>query len=237
MKKIILLFVVFLCAVGTFAQNNSLNNQVERAVATAANLSAVKASVTFSWEKPVRISDVMCRRPRCEDVVIRWDHATTTCTGTFSDENKVYFVANCLEPSSFELEHLKEVKVTLSNGVEVFGGKNTVGRYNDIAWINISPNATRGLAGLAVYHTRKGSSLQDAHGSSMTQKLKQYFQSKHIPARSRSCRIGYVPHTSKMSVGDPVVIDGKLMALVKNVPTSYEGFFGGVSENSLAVIH
>lgn len=237
MKKTILLFAVSLCATYLFAQPDSLNTQLERNVYTATQEASSKASIRFKWEKAVRISDVMTRRPRGADVVVRWDHATTTCSGVVSTENRVYFVADCLEPGSFDFEHLKEVQVSFANGQQVVGGKNTIGRYNDVAWVLAPYASLQGVQKLTVLHTPKGQSLQDAYGEAMTRKLKSFFRSKSIPARSHSCRIGYTPHTPKVAVGDPVIIDGKLMALMRYVPSGYQGFWGGVSENSLAVIH
>ena len=206
MKKIIVLSLLSFCAGTLFAQNDSLNYQLTRAAAAATQEQDAKVTLHFKWEKPVRSSDVMFRTPRGEDVILRWDHAKTTCTGVVSNENRIYFVADCLEPSSFELEHLKEVQVTLPNGVLVSGGKTNIGRYNDTAWLLVTQTALEGAPALSVRHTPKGKSLQDAYGASMANKLKSWFRSKHIPARSHSCRIGYQPSTPQVEVGDPVII-------------------------------
>ncbi len=237
MKKIILLCLMGLSAATLPAGAQSFTDQLQRNVYAAAQDATSKVQVHFKWKKPVYMSDVMFRRPRTKDMIIRWDQKTTTCAGIVSAENRVYFVADCLEPGSFEFEHLKEVQVTFANGEKVVGGKNTIGRHDEVAWMLAPYASLQGVHKLTVLRTPKGQSLQDAYGETMTRKLKSFFRSKNIPARSHRCRIGYSPRSAKLAVGDPVIIDGKLVALVKYIPSSYQGLLGGVSENSLAVIH
>ena len=236
MKKIILFFTISLCNSALFAQANALNTQVQRQVYAAAQEATSRASIQFTWEKAVRISDVMMRRPRGADVVIQRDRATTTCSGVVSKENRVYFVSDCLAPGSFALEHLQKVQITFANGKQVVGGKNTVEKYKDVAWVTVHPGVLHGLPQLSVRHTPRGKSLQDVFGEAMTHKLKAFFQAHLIPAHFRY-RIGRINHPSKAKVGDPVIIDGHLVALMKHIPLIYQDFLGGVSENSLAVIH
>jgi len=219
------------------AAAQSFTDQLQRNVYAAAQDATSKVQVRFKWEKPVYMKDLMFRRPRTKDRVIRWDQKTTTCSGVVSSENRVYFVADCLEPGSFDLAHLKSVQIAFANGVEVTGGKEAIARSKDVAWVAVSQEALAGVHKLTVRHTPQGRSLQDTYGASMTQKLKSFFQANHIPARGHRCRIGYLPRMVKVTAGDPVIIDGKLMALVKYVPTRYQDLFGGVSEHFLAIIH
>ena len=237
MKKFILLTCSLLVS-GLISQASSVETHVQRSAYAAQQAASSKVSLRFMWSKPVHISDVINRRPRGKDVVVRVDQATATCMGTVSNEGRVYFVADCLEQDGFEFEHLQKVLVTLSNGVQVEGRQNNIEipQDSDVAWILITKATLRGLMPLSVRHTPQGKSLQEAYGEAITQKLKDFFHSKRIAANHRSCRIGGHVSSPKVSVGDPVIIDGKLVALMKSIPHSYRGIWGGVSESSLAII-
>ncbi len=234
-------FILFTCSLlvsGLCAQASSVETYVRRSAYAAQQAASSKVTLRFMWSKPVRISDVMNRRPRGEDVVVRVDQATTTCTGTVSNEGRIYFVADCLAHDSFEFEHLKKVQATLSNGVQLEGGQNNIEtpQDSDVAWVLVTKATLQGVTPVSVRHTPQGKSLQEAYGEAMTQKLKDFFHSKRVPASRRSCRIGGHSSSPKVSVGDPVIIDGKLVALIKSIPHSYRGIWGGVSEGSLAII-
>ena len=67
--------------------------------------------------------------------------------------------------------------------------------------------------------------------------LLSFFHSKGVPSHRRS-RIGGFSHHPTVKVGEPVLYQGKVIALVKQIPFTFRrGIFGGISESPFAIIH
>ncbi len=235
MKQVFLLAAILLA---TPLVASPLDPQVDRAVSSAAHQANAQATLQLKFEKAVRMQDVMSRPSRGENVVLRWDHTTITCTGVITRENRIYFLAECLTPGDFEPQDMKELKVTLANGRKFSVNPQSMHQVQEVAWLPVPSDVSAGVAALPVLRTPQGQTLQEAFGKGMTAKLEHFYHANNIPARSHTCRIGYISRKkSSLKAGNPVIIDGKLTAFVKYVPSSYSGLFGGVSERSLALIY
>ena len=112
MKKLAVLIVLsvpVLCAATT------LSETLNRVLTAAQAKMTVHVKVTLA--KPVYMSDVMFRRPRGTNVVIRTDHKEQTCTGRLSaQETHVYVPLSCVQDGKYKAE---EISLTFSNGRHV----------------------------------------------------------------------------------------------------------------------
>ena len=112
MKKLVCLLVV-LSPLFVHAQNNTLNQAVDRAV--TAQTSFVKVWVKLA--KPVYMSEVMFRRPRCKDTVIRIDYKELECTGRLSaQKTHVWVPASCVKDGKY---NASRIKMTFADGSSI----------------------------------------------------------------------------------------------------------------------
>lgn len=236
--KTLLVAALLSLSMATFAQTSRLSNNVERSVsvaqAQAQQIQEAAVSVTATFQKPVKMSDVMCRRPRCKDRVISYETKTNTCRGTLAKGGvRVYTTADCMQQKDFALS---TVKLKFANGRTASGGQGAVTFSGDIAYIAVQANVTRGLNGLDFAFIPKGKSLIDMFGEEMEHFLLTFFHEKGVPARRR-VRVGRVSTHPTVKIGDPVLYNGKVIALVKKIPYIFRrGPFGGVSESPFAII-
>lgn len=236
--KLLLGALLISMPLATFAQ---LSTRVERAVNTAQvqaqQLQGAAVTVTATLKKPVKMSDVMMRRPRCKDQIISYETKTNTCRGTLEQGGRrVYLTADCISKKDYTLF---SVKLQFANGKVAVGNKNSVAVKEDIAYVAVKEDVTRGLHGLAFSKIPQGQSLQKTFGAQIEDFLLSFFRQQGVPSRGR-CRIGggALCHAKKtVKVGDPVVYQGKVIALVRQIPSFFRrGLFGGVSESPLAII-
>ena len=132
---------------------------------------------------------------------------------------------------------ISSVKLKFSNGKLAAGTGRAVFIKEDVAYIAVKEDVTRGLHGLAFSKIPQGQSLQKTFGAQIEDFLLSFFHQKGVPSRGR-CRIGgSSSHGTTVKVGEPVIYQGKVIALVRQIPTVFRrGIFGGVSENPLAII-
>ena len=117
MKKISILLAVSLLTPGLFAQKVPLSKQIERAVAQAVAGRDTYVSVQVKLAKPVYMSDVMFRRPRCKDMVIRVDYKQKSCTGQLSARQEYVSVpSSCVEDGKYRAA---KVIVAFADGQKV----------------------------------------------------------------------------------------------------------------------
>ena len=118
MKKLVIA-LLFTAPAWCVAQN--LNGQLERMTARALVQSVVAVEVKLA--KPIHMSDVMFRRPRGKDVVIRVDYKQARCTGYLSAQNTyVYVPVSCVEDEGYKASHLS---LTFADGNKIQrSGKN-----------------------------------------------------------------------------------------------------------------
>lgn len=242
MKKTyyIKVFVSLLLAtvpLGTFAQRAAFTPALDRAAAQAKQLSDSTVQVMLDWHKEVKMSDVMFRRPRVKDSVISVKRKQTYCKGTLlQDGEHVLIPAVCAHKNKY---HLDQVTLKFANGYVAQGSAQVLRTKEDIAVITVNAQATQGLRGLPVAAIPSGQTLQETFGESMKDWLLQFFHRKGIPSRSRRCgRHRYRTRSNpSLQVGDPVIYNGKLVALVQKIPHVYrDNVFGGVTEKYLALV-
>lgn len=112
MKKLLSILVVTFPLL-SYAQNSALNQAVDRAVST--QTSFVKVWVKLA--KPVYMSEVMFRRPRCKDTVIRVDYKEQKCTGRLSaQKTHVWVPASCVKDGKY---NAAQVKMTFADGSSI----------------------------------------------------------------------------------------------------------------------
>ncbi len=233
-----LLLTVMLVSVyaPAFTQDAHISANLQRAAAAAQNQWESSALVTAVFQKPVKMSDVMCRPTRgCKDQVISYEKKTNTCRGTLAQSGKrVYMTADCVTASGYTLS---SISLQFANGKVAKGTEKAVVVAEDTAYALVKEDVTRGLRGLAFASIPKGQSLQETFGEKMTRFLVDFFRQKGVSSR-RMCRIGGSMSKGKarLRVGEPVIYQGKVVALVKDVPSRFPRLFGKVSENALAVI-
>ena len=219
-----------------FAQNSRLETNLQRAVATIQNQREASVLVTAVLHKPVKMADVMCRPTRgCKNQVISYEQKTNTCRGTLSQSGKrVYMTADCVAADDYTLS---SISLKFANGKVAKGTRNAVVVQEDAAYALVKENVTRGLRGLAFEAIPQGQSLQETFGEKMTHFLANFFRQKGVSSR-RMCRIGgsFGREDITLRVGDPVIYQGKVVALVKEVPSRLLRHSDKVSEHALAVI-
>lgn len=117
MKKISILLAVSLLTPGLFAQKVPLSKQIERAVAQAVAGRDMYVSVQVKLAKPVYMSDLMVRRPRCKDMVVSVDYKQKSCTGWLSaGQDYVSVPTSCVQDGKYRAS---KITVSLANGRQI----------------------------------------------------------------------------------------------------------------------
>ena len=112
MKKLAALVVLSIPMWGIAA---TFSEKLDRTLANALAKITVQVKVTLA--KPVYMSDVMFRRPRGANVVIRTDYKEQTCTGRLSaQETHVYVPLSCVQDGKYKAE---EISLTFADGRRV----------------------------------------------------------------------------------------------------------------------
>ena len=234
--KLLLAVLLVSPSATVFAQSSRLETTLKRAVATIQNQREASVLVTAVLHKPVKMADVMCRPTRgCKNQVIAYEQKTNTCRGILSQSgNRVYMTANCVAADDYTLS---SISLKFANGKVAKGTQNAVVVQEDAAYALVKENVTRGLRGLAFEAIPQGQSLQETFGEKMTHFLANFFRQKGVSSR-RMCRIGgsFGREDITLRVGDPVIYQGKVVALVKEVPSRLLRHSDKVSEHALAVI-
>lgn len=233
MKKIVFSVLCLLLGVSAFAQSEvTLKRNITRAV----NENNSEVALTVKWKKAVRMRDVMSRPPRMGangNMVIRYDTKTTSCNGILTNTGYVATPAVCVQDDDFTLA---EITLQFANGQRGTGHGQSFSVKEDVAYIRVRAELTRGLTGVPLAKIPTGQSLHETFGSQMTSFLVNFFNKRGIHARF--CRIGHSSVKPDLHVGDAVILDGKLVALVKEVPSVYRAnIFGKAPEFPLAIIY
>ena len=117
MKKISILLAVSLFTPGLFAQKMPFSVSIERAVAQAVANQDASVSVQVKLAKPVYMSDVMFRRPRCKNMVIDMDYKQKSCMGRLSARKDYVSVpTSCVKDGKY---HAFRVTLSFTNGKKV----------------------------------------------------------------------------------------------------------------------
>ena len=131
MKKLLFTLAVLLNISPLAAQ--TLDQQVTRAVSKAISHQPVHVDVQIKLAKPIYMSDYMWRRPRCKDVIIRWEQKENSCTGTLrTDLQRVYIPATCAQEEKYRIS---QVEITFANGRKLQTSGKAVRILKDKAFI------------------------------------------------------------------------------------------------------
>lgn len=235
-KKYIFAAGIIYCMLGSMAQAQPSSSQtLTRRLHQEIRAQQAKVQLMLTWEKEIRMRDLMSRPPRmgAGNPVISVENKNTVCQGVLLEGNRrVVFPAVCFENDDFLI---KKMQISLRNGRRISVAAEQFYTKGDMGYIPLDAQAAQGLQGAAVRVLRRGESLQSSFGSSMTQALHQFFTSHGIAFKTRVCHLGGNGCRRSLQVGEPVFFEGKLVALVKEVPHRYGTVWGTVSEEALAV--
>lgn len=218
-------------------QKEDLGPAVRRSVAKAEKTSrqnkTAAVSLNFEWEKKIYLFDmVRRRRPGVQNTLVNVEKKSTQCKGVLlAGVNRVATPASCAKgKKGFEL---KRVNLSFANGKKGVSAANSVSVDGEIAQIAVSSALTQGLEGARAAAVPQGQSLKETFGDGVSHELALFFASRGVVS-ARANRLSGMKRTLK--VGDPFFYQGKLVALVSDVPARLPvSLFGGVSEDSLAV--
>lgn len=219
------------------APQKDLGPAVRRSVAKAEKTSrrakAAAVSLNFDWEKKVYLFDMVHRRrPGVKNVLVNVEKKSTQCQGVLlAGTNRVVTPVSCAKgKKGFEL---KRVNLAFANGQKGTGTAGAVSVNGDFAFVAVSSALTRGIEGAQVAAVPEGQSLKETFGDGVSRELALFFINRGVVS-ARANRLSGAKKTLK--VGDPFFYQGKLVALVSDVPSRLPvSLFGGVSEDSLAV--
>ncbi len=230
------LSAAFACLGTAALAQQAFEPSLARAVAQAQLLREAAVEVSATLAKPVKMSDVMFRRPRGADMVIRTDYKTTSCKGTLDQSlTRVYVPTVCVAQEGYTLAKLTLV---FANGIRAQGTQNTVQTLGEVSFVRTSVQSTKGLHGLVFEAVPNGQSLQRTFGEQMGEYLLSFFRRRGVSAHRTRLRIGAVVRGAPtLQVGEPFLYNGKVVALVQEIPATLKrGFWGDVPEDALAII-
>lgn len=237
--KIILPVLLLSVSGVSWAAGPDLKTNVERAVVQVVlGQEAARYAVTVSldWKKEVTMGDLMLRAPRRparKDQVIQVKQKNTVCRGILANQGtRVLMPAVCLREGKYQLDKLTFI---FQNGRSYSQSAQHVAVKEEVAWADVPAELTAGIPSATVSAVPQGQSLQDFYGAGMTSHLRSFFHAKKVTALSRT-RPGKPIRGPELQLGDALVYQGRVVALVKKVVSSYGNAFGGVSESAFAVL-
>ena len=220
------------------ASEQSLADRVARTVFTKAvqqTKNVYNVHILLRWKKEITLGDMMWRNPRRparKEQVIKSKQAVTDCLGVLTNEgSRVLFPAVCLKKAGYELER---IDLSFQNGSHISKSAQEIIFRGEIAQIEVSSQATAGLPYAVANEIPAGRSLQEFYGEEMTSYLHKFFHDRNI----FSCRVrrGFVSSRPRLTVGEPLIYHGRVVALVKKEIDTYADGFGGVSESAFAIV-
>lgn len=239
MNKYLLRSVIpgLLCAVGlgfVHAATPELQRNIVDAIADAIVIKQAEVNVAYHFVREVekRVFEER-RRPReltfRSKVVNVMEDKVTQCKGMLIEGNKVVTPSSCLLGGVWEADY---VKLAFSNGKEKFFEKGW-SKEGDLVYIDVDEETIQGLIAIPVAYTPGKESLEEHFGKDIWQTLQSFFDSKGVVQKERHFHLGKEKNpNSTLQVGDPIIYDGKLVALVKKDIKSYRN----LSEKPLAIM-
>lgn len=214
------------------AQTHSAN--LTRNVACATQKHLAEVNVTLDWAREIKMEDVMVRPARGgarkSNVVLNKQTKQTTCKGILTHKGQVVIPTVCTDQGDWQLTKLTLV---FANGKKGVGPAETLRIKDEVAYIKVNVELTKGLIGLPTLTTPKGKSLEEHFGHSILNTLSSFFRSKGVVISKRYLRPGKVHYAdSTLQVGDGVLYQGKLVALVKKDVHHLRS----ISESPLAIL-
>ena len=220
------------------ASEQNLAERVARTVLTKAvqqTQNVYGVQISLHWEKEITLGDMMLRRPRRparKEQVIKSKHTTTDCLGVLTDGGaRVLFPSVCLQKNGYVLESMD---LSFQNGSYVSKSAQEIVSRGEISQLEVPWQMTAGLPAAVVSTTPENKSLQAFYGEEMTSHLRTFFHDRNI----FSCRVrrGLVSSRPNLTIGEPLVYQGRVVALVKEEVSTYADGFGGVSESAFAIV-
>lgn len=236
---IILTVVCMTSAIFSFAEPVDIQREIIRSLAQATLQSEEEpytVSAWFEWEREVTLGDMMMRSPRRparKEQVIHTKHKYTQCRGVLVDDGtRVLLPASCVQQGKYRL---RQFSLHFSNNRTTFLGGENLQIGDEIAQVQVSHSVTEGVPSLSVGSVPGGRGLQESYGAEMTTQLYSFFHAHNVGPLRRT-RPGVTLGHGQLQVGDALIYQGRVVALVKKAVSSYADGFGGVSENAFAVI-
>ena len=240
--KSVLLLVLAGVSLPALAENRELTNKIRRTVATSIPKKVAapyEVKIHMDFSKEVKVEDVMLRRarkPADGQQVLYVKEKQAACLGVLTEnKDKVLFPAVCLKQGDYQLQ---KISLSFSNGRSSAGAAAAVKVKGDIAALAVNRAETDGLQGVPVSPVAEGKSLQEVYGEDMTDHLRSFFQAKKVarPHYARYRGAAYNRYELNLRVGEPLIYQGKVVALVQKKVYGYGGAFGKVSEQAFAII-
>ena len=234
--KLVLIVGLLSFGGGAWAQQDTLAPAVARTVAAAQQQpQPYEVRLTLHWEKEVTMGNLMLRAPRRparKEQVIYTKSKQTVCRGVLvRPQMQVLFPASCLEQKGYTLNR---AVLDFQTGHTVLVSALSLQVKDEIAQFAMPANGLQNVPGVAVKTVPAGKSLQDAYGPDMTEHLRNFFHQKAVT----SCHVrrGVTKRRPTLRIGDAVIYQGNIVALVKQKVDNYGGTLGGVSEDAFAII-
>ena len=234
--KALALAVCLGAALPSFSQKVDVNTSLERQALQAVAQQQATVQISTTLQKAQTMRDLMCRPLRgCKDQVIRYITKTHQCQGVLAQgTNRVYVPASCVEKDGFKLTSMQLV---FANGRKAVGTQLSVNVVDDIAFISVQPALVKGIRGLPVNSIPRGKTLREMFGNKIENFLLSFFHSRGVNDGQRYWALRHPGSKVSVKIGEPVVYQGKVVALVREVPHMFHrGFWGNVSEEHLALI-
>ncbi|MBR4683080.1 MAG: hypothetical protein IKP06_07295 [Elusimicrobiaceae bacterium] len=236
----VLFGAVFIClnALAVFAGEAELTPRVAR-VAAQAQLAEnpYEVEISLHWKKEITLRDMMLRAPRRparQEQVIKEKQKDTSCRGVLvHDGHYVLFPSVCVEEGKYQLDDLT---LHFKNGRRIVIAGEKVKKSGEIIWLPVPADVTLGAPSVQTMPVAAGLSLQEAYGEEMTRHLRLFFHAKNVGPLGRTRIKMSAVERGILQVGDALIYQGKVVALVKKVVGSYTDRLGGVSESAFAVI-
>lgn len=191
--------------------------------------------ISLQWKKDITLGDLMWRNPRRparKDQVVQSKRVFSDCLGVLTNEGtRVLFPAVCLQKDGYELE---SVELSFQNGSRVSKSAQEIISRGEISQTEVSLQTTQGLPSVEVGIVPQGKSLQEFFGDGMIAHLRTFFHGKNI----FSCHVrrGLISSRPNLTIGEPLIYQGRVVALVKKEIDTYADGFGGVSESAFAIV-
>ena len=136
-KRSVLVMMVLIGAYLPGFAEDTLHLRIERAIVQTlqAQKKAPVVNVRAVLVKPVYMSEVMLRRPRCKDQIVSYKEKTTTCQGVLSNsDQRVYVPSACVSAKDYKLS---KVVFTLGNGQNIKSSQPSVTITKEIAFVQL----------------------------------------------------------------------------------------------------
>lgn len=198
----------------SFAQTTA---DLQRNITRVAQTQQAEVKITLDWFREVEMRDVMLRPSRGgihkSKVVLDKQTKQTQCKGVLVQTGQVVMPKVCMKRNW----QLSQFTLSFANGKKGVGTSKSFRTKGDVVYIEVSSGLTKGLKGLPMALTPKGKSLEEHYGRGVLDAIASFFRSKGVSCSERYYRPGKVHYgDSTLQVGDGVLYQGKLVALVKD---------------------